>query len=67
VIKFVSDLWFFLGTPFSSTNKTDRHDIAEIIFKVVLNTITQTPIIIHNVLYNSNIKKYHCRNSSKIK
>ena len=34
VIKFVSDRWFSPGTPVSSTNKTDRHDIAEILFKV---------------------------------
>jgi hypothetical protein len=26
------------GPPVSSTNKTDRHDIAEILLKVVLNT-----------------------------
>jgi hypothetical protein len=26
----------------SSTNKTDRHDIAEILLKVALNTINQT-------------------------
>jgi hypothetical protein len=31
--------WFSLGTPVSSTNKTDRHDITEILLKVVLNTI----------------------------
>ena len=31
------------GTPVSSTNKTDRHDIAEILLKVTLSTITQTP------------------------
>jgi hypothetical protein len=29
-------------TPFSSTNKADRHDIAEILLKVTLNTITLT-------------------------
>jgi hypothetical protein len=33
---------FFLGTPVSSTNKTDRDDIAEILFKVALSTITLT-------------------------
>jgi len=27
------------GTPVSSTNKTDRHDITEILLKVALNTI----------------------------
>jgi hypothetical protein len=30
------------GTPVSSTNKTDRHDITEILLKVALNTINQT-------------------------
>jgi hypothetical protein len=34
--------WFSPGTPVSSTNKTDHHDIAEILLKVVLNTIDQT-------------------------
>ena len=28
------------GTPASSTNKTDRHYIPEILLKVALNTIT---------------------------
>jgi len=28
--------WFSLGTPASSTTKTDRHDIAEILLKVAL-------------------------------
>jgi hypothetical protein len=32
----------FPGTPVSSTNKTDRHDITEILLKVALNTIKQT-------------------------
>ena len=35
--------WFSHGTPVSSTNKTDHHDITEIqknvLLKVVLNTI----------------------------
>jgi hypothetical protein len=31
--------WFFPGTPTSSTTKTGRHDIAEILLKVALNTI----------------------------
>jgi hypothetical protein len=39
-IKMVSDLR--PGTPVSSTNKTHRHDIAEIVLKVALNTITLT-------------------------
>jgi hypothetical protein len=30
---------FSPGIPVSSTNKTDRHDITEILLKVALNTI----------------------------
>ena len=30
--------WFSPGTPVSSTNKTDHHDITEILLKVALNT-----------------------------
>jgi hypothetical protein len=32
---------FSSGTPVSSTNKTDRHDITEILLKVVLSFINQ--------------------------
>ena len=43
VRKFVSDLWqvggFLKGTPVSTTNRTDSHDITEILLKVALNTI----------------------------
>jgi hypothetical protein len=43
VIKFDSVLRqvseFSLGTLVSSTNKTDRHDIDEILLQVVLNII----------------------------
>ena len=31
--------WFSAGTRVSSTNKTDSHDITEILLKVALNTI----------------------------
>jgi len=38
--------WFSPGTPVTSTNKTDSHDITEISLKVTLNTINITyPII----------------------
>jgi hypothetical protein len=41
VIKFVSDLrqvcGFLIGNPVSTTNKTDHHDITEILSKVALN------------------------------
>ena len=38
-------LWFSLGPPVSSTNKTDCHDITEILLKTALNTIKQTNTI----------------------
>jgi hypothetical protein len=31
--------WFFQDPPVSSTNKTECHDIAEILLKVALDTI----------------------------
>ena len=34
--------WFFPGPSVSFTNKTDCHDITEILLKVALNTIKQT-------------------------
>ena len=33
--------WFSPGTPVSSNNKTDYHNITEILLKIVLNTINQ--------------------------
>jgi hypothetical protein len=40
----VAGWWFSQSTPVSSTNKTDHHDITEILLKVVLNTITLNEI-----------------------
>ena len=40
--------WFSPGTPASSTTKTGRHDIAEILLKVALNTKIQIQIQIKN-------------------
>jgi hypothetical protein len=34
--------WFSLGPLVSFTNKTEHHDITEILLKVALNTIKQT-------------------------
>ena len=34
--------WFSPGTPVSSTNKTDHHNITEILLRVALNTINKT-------------------------
>ena len=39
-----ADRWFSPGTPVSSTNKIDCHDITEILLKVALNTIALTHI-----------------------
>ena len=45
--------WFFPGTPASSTTKTGRHDIAEILLKVALNTKIQIQIqFIDTCTYN---------------
>jgi hypothetical protein len=38
----VTGQWFSPGPPVSSTNKTECHDINEILLKVALNTIKQT-------------------------
>jgi hypothetical protein len=51
--------WFSLGSPVSSTNKTDRHDISEILLKVSLNTIKPTNVSCF-IIY---IAKQHSLNS----
>ena len=49
-----SGRWFSPGAPVSSTNKTDCHDITEILLKVALNTIKQTNNIhFHNPVLSS--------------
>ena len=40
---YVIKWWFSTDTPVPSINKTDSHDITEILLKVVLNTITPLP------------------------
>jgi hypothetical protein len=37
----VTGRWFTLCTPVYSTNKTDLHDIAEILLKVAINITTR--------------------------
>ena len=60
VIKLVSDLLqvcgFYPGPPLSSTNKTDRHDITEILLKVALSTIKPNHLWF---FFNSKGHKYH--------
>ena len=69
----------FPGTPVSSTNKTDRHDITEIVLKVALNTIkpNQTIIIyllsffflgnIHSSLLEIDVNKENVFDEAKTK
>ena len=47
--------WFSPGTLVSSTNKTDCHDITEILLKVVFNTITHPPYFLSSNLKWGNI------------
>jgi hypothetical protein len=48
----VTGLWFSLGPPVSSTNKTDRHDITETLLKVALNTIKQNKHVFDSPVLN---------------
>jgi hypothetical protein len=49
--------WFSLGSLVSSINKTDRHDITEILLKVALNTIKQTNK--HNIKHLFSYLRFH--------
>ena len=40
-------IFYHTATPVSSTNKTDRHDIAEIMLKVALNAIIITSYLVN--------------------
>ena len=53
--------WISPGPPVSSTNKTDRHDITEILLKVALNTIKQRNY------FNSNKRSSHQCGQQSIK
>ena len=46
--------WFSPGTPASCTTKTGRHDIAEILVKVALNT--------NNQINLNHLNQFHCIN-----
>jgi hypothetical protein len=53
--------WFSPGTPASSTTKTGRQDIAEILLKVALSTINQIKSIKSTFLainYISKLKRF---------
>jgi hypothetical protein len=61
--------WLATGrsfSPVSSTNKTDRHDIAEILLKVALNTITLTLHHVHVLYRCSWLVYYWCMSKSSL-
>jgi hypothetical protein len=39
LLSLLRSIQYIVGTPVSSTNKPDRHDIDEILLNVALNTI----------------------------
>jgi hypothetical protein len=49
--------WFSPGTPVYSTNKTDHHDITEILLKVALNTINPNLLLYMYIDYCIKWKK----------
>ena len=65
VIKFCEWLetgwWFSPGTPVSSTDKTDHHDITEILLKEALSTINQRNKLIQTSSPPSLIYYYMCQ------
>ena len=48
--------WVFPGTPVSSANKTDHHDIIETLLKMALNTITGTLFMWIGVCSNKTVE-----------
>jgi hypothetical protein len=56
--------WFSLGTPASSTTKTGRHDIAEILLKVALNTTNQIKSSIGFYIVKKIFELTNCGNKS---
>ena len=55
---FATGRWFSWSTMVSSTNKTNRHDITEILLKVALSTIKPTQIYWDIFIKMQEIKKY---------
>ena len=53
---FVTGRWFSSGTPVSPTNKTDRHDITEILLKLALNTRKEKKSILDFWVFNKHRK-----------
>ena len=52
--------WFSQGTPVSSNNKTDEHDITDILLKVALSTINQAkPNVNFYFIVNEKINSFY--------
>jgi len=58
----VAGRWFFPGTPVSSTDKTDHHDIAKILLKVVLYNITPNSHLFINIKKKKRIYLFTVKN-----
>ena len=56
--------WFSPGTPVSSINKTDHHNIAEILLKVASNTIN--PLYVPNKAKAIFLRKIYLINIQKL-
>jgi hypothetical protein len=57
---FAHGRWFSPGTPASSITKTGRHDIAEILMKVVLNNKNHINLSIYTQLSPLNLLIFMC-------
>ena len=55
--------WFSSGTPVSSTNKTDRDDITEILLKVAFSTITLTIGTLKEIEKPNNLMSFWNKNT----
>jgi len=58
----MAGLWFSPNIPVSSTNKTNRHDITEILLKVTLNILNQA----NQTAMVDNITNHNMNHSSDI-
>ena len=71
VCQCLATCWLFSpGTPISSANKTDLHDITEILLKVAVNTIEPIQLFVYFVsfeyLLNHNFSIEKTNQSSNI-
>jgi hypothetical protein len=67
-VKFVSDLQQisgFPGTLLSSSNKTDRHGITELLLKMAFNITTHNTHSMHQNTWRQKIKLKHVHSTSK--